>query len=200
MPAQRKPRAGRRPGNVDTRGQIMTAAREAFAEKGFAGASMRGIAAAAGVDAALIHHYFDTKEQLFLATSSIPVPLPQLIDEVTAGGTDDLGVRLVERVLQIWDSALQPALVGAVRTMLTDPAMTRSAAEFLTLEVVSRVVAGRGLDAAEERRRAGLAASQVLGLILGRYVFKLPALAERPSEELVAEIGPTVQRYLDGKA
>jgi AcrR family transcriptional regulator len=75
---QRGPRVGRRPGNQDTRGQIITAARHAFATKGFAGASIRGIAAEAGVDAALIHHYFDSKQQLFLATVALPLGLPRM--------------------------------------------------------------------------------------------------------------------------
>ena len=78
MAVQRGPRVGRRPGNQDTRGQIITAARHAFATKGFAGASIRGIAAEAGVDAALIHHYFDSKQQLFLATVALPLGLPRM--------------------------------------------------------------------------------------------------------------------------
>jgi len=101
---QREPRVGRRPGNQDTRGQIITAARQAFATKGFAGASMRGIAAEAGVDAALIHHYFDNKEQLFLATVALPLEMPQKLEEVAAGGLDGMGERLVRTVLGVWDS------------------------------------------------------------------------------------------------
>ena len=86
MAAQREPKVGRRPGNQDTRGQIITAARQAFAEKGFAGASMRAIAAEAAVDPALIHHYFDSKQQLFLATVALPLELPDIVQKVAAGG------------------------------------------------------------------------------------------------------------------
>jgi len=195
---QREPRVGRRPGNQDTRGQIITAARQAFATKGFAGASMRGIAAEAGVDAALIHHYFDNKEQLFLATVALPLEMPQKLEEVAAGGLDGMGERLVRTVLGVWDSDLQPSLIAAIRTTLTDPALTRSVGEFLALEIIGRVLRRDDLPPEEANRRAGLVASQVLGLVIGRYVLQLPLLVSRRSEDLVVEVGPTVQRYLDG--
>jgi AcrR family transcriptional regulator len=102
------------------------AARRAFAAKGFAGASMRGIAAEAGVDAALIHHYFENKQQLFLATVALPLGLPQVLEQVAAGDRVDLGERLIRTVLGVWDSELQPSLVAAMRTALTDPSLTRS--------------------------------------------------------------------------
>jgi AcrR family transcriptional regulator len=194
----REPRVGRRPGNQDTRGQIITAARQAFAAKGFAGASMRGIAAEAGVDAALIHHYFESKEQLFLATVALPLEMPQKLEEVAAGGLDGIGERLVRTVLGVWDSDLQPSLIAGIRTTLTDPALTRSVGEFLALEIIGRVLRRDDLPPEEANRRAGLAASQVLGLVIGRYVLQLPLLVSRRSEDLVVEIGPTVQRYLDG--
>jgi AcrR family transcriptional regulator len=194
----REPRVGRRPGNQDTRGQIITAARQAFAAKGFAGASMRGIAAEAGVDAALIHHYFENKEQLFLATVALPLEMPQKLEEVAAGGLDGIGERLVRTLLGVWDSDLQPSLIAGIRTTLTDPALTRSVGEFLALEIIGRVLRRDDLPPEEANRRAGLAASQVLGLVIGRYVLQLPLLVSRRSEDLVVEIGPTVQRYLDG--
>ena len=198
MSAQREPKVGRRPGNQDTRGQIITAARHAFAAKGFAGTSMRGIAADAGVDAALIHHYFDNKQQLFLATIAMPLELLGFVEQVTAGNRSDLGERLVRTVLGVWDSELQPSLVAAIRTALTDPVLTRSVAEFFTLEVIGHVLRRDDLPPEEANRRAGLVASQVLGLLLGRYVLRLPVLVNRESADLVAEIGPTVQRYIDG--
>jgi AcrR family transcriptional regulator len=195
---QRGPRVGRRPGNQNTRGQIITAARHAFAAKGFAGASMRGIAAEAGVDAALIHHYFDSKQQLFLATVALPLGLPRMLEEAAAGDRGGLGERLVRSVLEVWDSELQPSLVAAIRTALTDPALTRSVGEFLTLEVIGHVMPRDDLTPEEANRRAGLVASQILGLVIGRYVLRLPVLVNRQTEDLVAEVGPTVQRYVDG--
>ena len=199
MAAQREPKVGRRPGNQDTRGQIITAARQAFAEKGFAGASMRAIAAEAGVDPALIHHYFDSKQQLFLATVALPLELPKIVGKVAAGDRDDLGERLVRTVLGVWDSELQPSLVAAIRATLTDPGLTHSVGEFLALEVIGQVLRRDDLPPEEENRRAGLVASQILGLLMGRYVLRMPVLANRRTEDLVAEIGPTVQRYVDGR-
>ena len=199
MAAPREPKIGRRPGNQDTRGQIITAARQAFAGKGFAGVSMRAIAADAGVDAALIHHYFDSKQQLFLATVALPTDLLQRLELVAAGDRKDLGERLVRTVLGVWDSELQPSLVAAIRTALTDPALTRSIGEFFTLEVIGQVLRRDDIPPEEANRRAGLVASQVLGLLIGRYVLRLPVLVDRQTDDLVAEIGPTVQRYVDGR-
>jgi AcrR family transcriptional regulator len=198
MTAQREPKVGRRPGNQDTRGQIITAARQAFAAKGFAGTSMRAIATDAGVDAALIHHYFDSKQQLFLATVALPLELPRIVEEVAAGDRNDLGERLVRTVLGVWDSELQPSLVAAIRTTLTDPALTHSVGEFLAVEVIGRALRRDDISPEEANRRAGLVASQILGLLMGRYVLRMPVLANRRTEDLVTEIGPTVQRYVDG--
>ena len=199
MVNQREPRVGRRPGNQDTRGQIITAARHAFAAKGFAGASMRAIAAEAGVDAALIHHYFENKQQLFLATVALPLDMPQKLENIAVGDREGMGERLVRTVLGVWDSDLQPSLVAAVRTTLTDPALTKSVGEFLALEIIGHLLHRDDLPAEEANRRAGLAASQVLGLVMGRYVLQLPFLVGRRTEDLVIEVGPTVQRYLDGR-
>ena len=199
MGPSRTSKAGRRPGNQDTRGKILDAARDAFATKGFAGTSMRAIAAEAGVDAALIHHYFDSKQQLFLATVQIPVPVGDIAQHVAAEGIDGLGERLIRTILRIWDSDLQPSLVAAIRTSLTDPSMLRSLGEFLTLEVIGRILETLELPEKEAERRAALTASQVLGVVVGRYVLQLPPLVAQSSESLVAAVGPTLQRYLQGE-
>ena len=197
--ADQRSAKGRRPGNRDTRGEILSAARHTFAAKGFAGTSVRSIAAEAGVDAALVHHYFDTKEQLFLATVDIPILLTDLVDHVTASGLDGLGDRMIRTILGVWDSELQPSLVGAVRTALTDPDLTRSISEFLTLEVIGRLLRTVDVPDAEASRRAGLVASQVLGVLVGRYVLKLPPLVVQSSDDVAAAIGPTLQHYLTGE-
>ena len=101
-----------------------------------------------------------------------------------------------QQVHQLIDLPDQPA---AVRTALTDPALTRSTGEFLALEVVGRVLPSDNLSPEEVNRRAGLVASQILGLVIGRYVLRLPVLVNRQTEDLVAEVGPTVQRYVDGR-
>ena len=131
---------------------------------------MRAIAADASVDAALIHHYFDSKQQLFLATVHIPVPVGDIAQHVAEEGIDGLGERLIRTILGIWDSDLQPSLIAAIRTSMTDPSMIRSISEFLTLEVIGRILQTLDLPEGEADRRAGLMASQVLGVVVGRYV------------------------------
>jgi hypothetical protein len=121
-----------------------------------------------------------------------------MLEAVAAGDRSGLGERLVRTVLGVWDSELQPSLVAAIRTALTDPGLTRSVGEFLTLEVIGHALPHDDLPAEEADRRAGLVASQILGLVIGRYVLRLPVLANRQTEDLIAEVGPTVQRYVDG--
>jgi AcrR family transcriptional regulator len=190
---------GRRPGNQDTRGTILDAARNAFATKGFAGASIRGIAADAGVDAALVHHYFGSKQELFLATVALPVPIPDIFGALVQQGIEDLGPRLIETVLGIWESDAQPALVAGLRAIIADPAMTRSMREFATAELIGRVIGAYDLPRAEAERRAGLVAEHLLGVFTGRYLLELPALVHPSRAELVAAVGPVLQHYLDGE-
>ena len=90
-------------------------------------------------------------------------------------------------------------MVGAVRTALTDPGLTRSISEFLTLEVISRILRTVKVPEAEASRRAGLVASQVLGVIIGRYVLKLPPLVAQTTDDVAAAIGPILQHYLTGE-
>ena len=194
----RQSRTGRRPGNQDTRGAILTAARSAFAARGFGGASLRGIATDAGVDASLIHHYFDTKKDLFLATVDLPIDPSELVAELVADGVDGLGERLVATMLAVWESERGPAMVAGLRTALTEPSLTRPMAEFLTFEVIGRVLDAIHVPGPEGERRTALVASQVAGLLIGRYLLELPALTRQTPEDLVAAIGPTLQRYLEG--
>jgi AcrR family transcriptional regulator len=191
-------RSGRRPGNQDTRGAILAAARHQFAAKGFAGASIRGIAGAAGVDAALVHHYFGSKQELFLATVSLPVPIPDIVERLVQQGIDGLGSRLVETVLAIWESDAQPALVAGLRSIIADPAMSRSMREFVTTELLGRMIMVYEVPRPEAERRVGLVAAHLLGVFTGRYLMELPALVRPTRAELVAAVGPVLQRYLDG--
>lgn len=162
------------------------------------GATMRGIAASAAVDPALIHHYFDSKRALFLATVDLPVDPPALLAEVAAGDPATLGSRLLAAILAVWDSEQRAGLVAALRTALSDPEMARPLEEFLSLEMIGQIRDRIDADPAEAERRAGLVAGAVLGIIVGRYLLALPALGRQPSADLVAAVGPVLQRYLDG--
>ncbi|MCI4061749.1 TetR family transcriptional regulator [Micromonospora sp. R77] len=191
-------RTGRRPGNPDTRESILAAARTAFAERGFDAASIRVIATAAGVDPALVHHYFGTKEELFRATVEIPVDPAELLPGVLAGGPDGVGERLVRTFLGVWDSPAGAAAVALLRSAVNNEWSARLLREFLVTQVLRRVLDRLDLDPAELPLRGALVGTQLAGLAMMRYVIRLEPVASADPETLVAAIGPTVQRYLTG--
>jgi AcrR family transcriptional regulator len=177
---------------------VLAAARSAFAERGFDGASIRLIAADAGVDPALVHHYFGSKDKLFLAAVQAPVDPEDLLPEVLAGGTAELGANVVRMLLQIWDSPARAAGLALVRSAVSNEWTARLLREFLVAQVLRRVVGTLGLPPAEADARGALVASQLVGVVMTRYVLRLEPLASASPEELVAAVGPTVQRYLTG--
>ncbi|MEU4369575.1 TetR family transcriptional regulator [Micromonospora chersina] len=191
-------RTGRRPGNPDTREAILTAARATFADRGFDAASIRAIATAAGVDPALVHHYFGTKEELFRATVAIPVDPAELVPRVLAGGRDEVGERLVRTFLAVWDSPVGTAAVALLRSAVSNQWTARLLREFLVTQVLRRVVEQLDLDPAETPLRGALVATQIAGLAMMRYVIRLEPVASASPDTLAATIGPTLQRYLTG--
>ena len=187
---------GRRPGAPDTKAEVLAAARTSFAEKGFRGTTIRAVAAAAGVDPALVHHYFGTKDDLFVAALQISVDPREVLAPVVAAGPDGAGERLLRTFLSVWDDPeLQPGLVALARSMMADDTAGLVRDGFLPV-VVGPVLAGLVTDRPEVR--VPLVASQVIGLIVARYVLALPPLAQMPAEDVVARMGPTLQRYLTG--
>ncbi len=191
-------RSGRRPGNPDTRESILTAARRIFAEKGFDKASIRAIATDAGVDPALVHHYFGTKDKLFLATINAPIDPSKLIPQALDGPLEEAGERLVRMMLSVWDSPAGAAAVMLLRSAMSNDWTARLMREFVVTQILRRAVTVLVLDPAEAELRTALVASQISGLAVTRYVLKGEPLASAPAEVLVAAIGPTVQRYLTG--
>ncbi|HEX6148799.1 TetR family transcriptional regulator [Nocardioides sp.] len=187
-------RRGRRPGAPDTRAAILTAARSRFADHGFAGTTIRAVAADAGVDAALVHHYFGSKDELFLAAMRLPVDPRQVLAPALAGGVDGAGERFVSAFVSVWDDpTLQPGLVAVARAMM-DPSSSRLLTEGFLPVIIRPVGEALGVDRPEHRMP--LVASQVIGLILLRYVLRVEPLASMPSEQVVATYAPTIQRYL----
>ncbi|WP_217640552.1 TetR/AcrR family transcriptional regulator [Blastococcus tunisiensis] len=191
-------RSGRRPGNPDTRDAVLAAAREAFAERGFDGATIRQIATAAKVDPALVHHYFGSKDKLFLAAIQAPADPGDFLPEVLAGGRDDLGRNVVRMLLRVWDGPMRPAALALVRSAVTNEWSARLLREFLVSQVLRRVVGTLDMPAREREIRGSLAASQLIGLVVGRYVLKLEPLVSASPDWLAATVGPNVQRYLTG--
>lgn len=192
-------RTGRRPGRQYTREAILTAAREAFAERGYDGASIRSIATSAGVDPALVHHYFGTKEELFAATVNFPMNPAEMVPRVLAGSADGAGERLVRTFVSVWDSPTGAAGVALLRSAVTSELAARLMREFLTTQILRRVMGLLEVDRAEAPLRSALIATQMSGLALIRYVLKVEPLASAPPETVVATVGPTVQRYLTGE-
>jgi AcrR family transcriptional regulator len=191
-------RTGRRPGKQDTREAILAAARDTFAERGYDGASIRQIAAAAGVDPALVHHYFGTKEKLFAATVNFPMNPAEFVPRVLAGGVDGAGERLVRTFLTVWDSPVGIAGVALLRSAVGSEIGARLLREFLSSQILRRVTAILEIDPDEAPLRTSLIASQLSGLGLVRYILRLEPLASAPREVVVAAVAPTIQRYLTG--
>ncbi|SFK52820.1 transcriptional regulator, TetR family [Streptosporangium canum] len=194
-PESGRRRPGRRPGAADTRGQILAAARETFSEKGFDKATIRGIARQAGVDPALVHHYFASKEGMFVAAMELPVNPDEVIPTIMNGPRAEIGERLTRFVLTMTSEAeaRQPVL-ALVRTAMTNDQVVSMVREFLTHALVNRVAAELGIPPI----RMEAAFAQLFGVVLMRYVVKLEPLASAGIEELVELLAPTVQRYLDG--
>ena len=177
---------------------MLAAARAAFAERGFDGATIRAIAADAGVDPALVHHYFGSKDQLFLAAIEAPANPADLLPEVLAAGRDELGAAVVRLLLKVWDGPMRPAGLALVRSAVGNEWTAKLLREFLVTQVLRRVVATLDIPAAEREVRGALVASQLIGIVMARYVLRVEPLASASPQWLVAAIGPNVQRYLTG--
>lgn len=199
MVDRRQPRrTGRRPGSPDTREAILAAARQAFAERGFDNATVRQIATAADVDPALVHHYFGTKEQLFLATVQVPINPQEFITSAVAGGKENLGENLVRTFIRVWDSPVGSAGAALFRSAMSSEWSARLLREFLTTQILRRVIRQLDMDTAEAPLRSGLIASQIAGVAMTRYIIKLEPMASAPPETIIAAVAPTIQRYATG--
>ena len=189
-------RRGRRPAGADTKRVLLDAARQVFFERGYDGATVRSIAARAGVDPAMVSHWFGGKEGLFAAATSIPVDPATLVDELTAGGVDGIGERIVRRFLTVWDTAGGGRLIALIRSVSSHEESARMLREFIGRLVIGRITERLGVDRPE--LRAALCGSQVAGLGMVRYVLRLEPLASADHDLVAAAIGPTLQRYLTG--
>jgi AcrR family transcriptional regulator len=192
-PARRGP--GRPAGGSDAYERILTAAREVFGANGYERASLRSIARAAGVDPALVHHYFESKEQVFVAAMDLPFDPRQALPEVVDGPWDSVGERLVRFFLGVWaDPAGRGPFVALVSAATASPAGAALLREFVS-GVLFPVLAAR-VQSPDAELRIQAAAAQLVGLGLLRHVVGVEPLATAPDEVVVALVAPTVQRYL----
>lgn len=190
-------RRGRPAGASDSRERILASARELFASNGIRNTSIRAVAAAAGVDSALVHHYFGTKEQLFAAAVHIPIDPMDVIVPLRDVPVEELGYRLPSMLLPLWDSEIGAAFIATLRSILagSETNLFRTFIEdVIAVEVGTRVdnPAGSGTI------RVQFVASQLVGVVMARYILELEPFASLPPEQIAQTIAPNLQRYLTG--
>jgi AcrR family transcriptional regulator len=194
--AIRRP-VGRPVGTACTRETILEAARCEFAAQGFDHATIRGIAALAGVDPALVMHYFDSKVELFGQAITLPVRPAEILRRSAAAGPAEAGASLVRSFLAGWgDEENRQRLVALLRSALTNDVAMACLRDYLDRKVLGPVT--QELARPDSELRATLVGSQLIGLAIMRYVVCIEPLASASDDELAAAIGPSVQRYLTG--
>ncbi|MFF7497409.1 TetR/AcrR family transcriptional regulator [Streptomyces rubiginosohelvolus] len=179
----------------DARTRILEAARTEFAERGYDKTSIRGIAKAAGVDAALVHHYFGTKDEVFAAAVEVTFEPALVLPAVLGGDPDGLGERLARFFLSVWeDPGTRTPLLAILRSAVTHEAAANVLRDFVLRRLLERIAAE--LDVPDPTLRAELAASHMLGIAMLRYVVRAEPLASADPEDIIAMVAPTLQRYL----
>ncbi|BDY26659.1 TetR family transcriptional regulator [Mycolicibacterium mageritense] len=177
----------------------MVAAAEAFSTNGFDGSSVRQIAEAAGVDPALVRRFFGGKEQLFSAVMSDVFQPENAVPMLLDGARSTLGERLTTFVLTLLGDVTEPGpLLGLIRSAATSEHAAALVRDFLANQMLGNVTTQLGMD--QPQLRAGLAASQLVGLAITRYAVRVDAVAAAHPDELVQWVAPTLQKYLTGRA
>jgi AcrR family transcriptional regulator len=179
-----------------TRDRILDAAREEFSERGYDKTSVRGIAKAAGVDSALVHHYFGTKDQVFEA--AIEVAFAPALNAPTAiadGSPDGVGERLTRFVLGVWENpTTRTPLLAIVRSAVNNETAAGVFRRLISAQLLRRVALQ--LDLPDAELRAELAAAQLVGIAMLRYVIKVEPLASADPEQIIARVSPVIQSHL----
>lgn len=195
--AERK-RPGRPPGTSDTRGRILESARNLFARNGIDKTSIRAIASDAGVDPALVHHYYGTKTELFAAAIHIPIDPMQVIGPLRTIPVEDIGRVLPTILLPLWDSEMGKGFIATLRSILagSESSLIRTfLQDVIAKEVGSRVDNPPGSGPI----RVQFVASQLVGIVMARYILELDPFKSLPVEQIAETIGPNLQRYLTGE-
>jgi len=197
-PARRGPGRPAEDG-ADRRQVILDAAREQFAEKGYAAASVRAIARVADVDPALVHHYFGSKEKVFVAAMELPFDPADRLSVVLEGDLDRLAERLTRMFLGMWaDPRFRTPMLGLVRSAFTSEQGATMLREFVGEALLGRVAQAASTAGPVDPLRVQAAAAQLVGVVILRYVVRLEPLASASDEDLVALVAPVVHRYLYG--
>jgi AcrR family transcriptional regulator len=177
--------------SAGTRANILAAARQRFADDGYERATIRAIASDAAIDPSMVMRYFGNKEQLFAAAAELDLHLPDLVTVPRRA----LGRALVAHFLERWET--DDALKVLLRTAFTNEAAAARMHAIFTTQL-TQVVATGPADPEEAPLRAGLIATQILGMAVCRYVLRLAPVTAMTRDEIVAWLGPTLQRYVAG--
>lgn len=191
-------RRGRREGTTESREHILSTARRLFAEHGFDGTSLRQIAREASVDPAMVHHFFNGKDELFALSVALPADPAQVLEGVDQYEPQHRAEAIVRAVLRLWESPAQHSLVAFIRGTIGSKAKTLLLREVVTRTIISRIMAGVPGAPEEVALRGNLVATQMVGIMLVRYVVKLEPLASATPEDVVRLVAPNVQHYLTG--
>ena len=176
---------------------MLVAARKTFTERGYDAATLRHIAQEAGVDARMVRHYFVDKAGLFRAAMELPIDPGGVLSTLLSGDLESLGERLLREFVAEWDRAgSASAMIILVRSAVTHDESNRMLREFITSQVLGPIAAA--VDSTDRELRASLIGSQIVGLVMARYIVRVEPLASADAETVVAAVAPTVQRYLTG--
>jgi AcrR family transcriptional regulator len=190
-----------KPGPRDERGvlaaRILEVARTEFAENGYAGTTVRGVARKSDVDAALVYHYYRSKEELLDACLQPPAEFLARSSSIWAVPIDELGTTLVRQLLDNWNS---PDIAPIFRAILLIAAHHENTRQRLRGTVVNQLMGPSriGVDESDRLTRSALVSSQMLGLAMMRYIWKIEPLASMTDEDVITTIAPTIQRYING--
>ena len=193
----RTPRTGRRAGQSQSREAILDAARRLFAERGYDGASLRAIGAEAGVDAALVVHFFGSKANLLTEAVRWPFAPEAAVEQIAAAGRTGAGEALARLFVGTWDRlGERNPIITLLRTATTEPAAAALMREFMSRQLMQPLL--ERLRSGEPDLRADLVISQLIGLGMARYILRFEPLASASPDTVVAAVGPALQRYLTG--
>jgi AcrR family transcriptional regulator len=188
---------GRRPGTSQTRQLILDTARRLFAELGYDRTTLRGIAAAAEVDVALVSHFFSGKQRLFAEAAALPYDPAVVLARLLSGPREQIGRRLAAQVLDLLeDPATRRQMIALIRAAASEEEAAEQIRKRINRELL--VPLATGLGSPDAPLRAALTGSQVVGLVMTRHIVGIEPLARTSREQLVAAIAPTLQRYLTG--
>lgn len=187
-------RTGRRPGQNETREHILAAARNQFGARGYDGTTIRGIATEAGVNPALVHHFFGTKDQVFVAALNLPIDPAAVLATVLDGPRSEVGRRILELFLRLWREPVSRAsFLALVRSVSTNEQAAAMMRQFIERVMLAKLSEGLGVP----KLRLTALVSQIMGIAMTRHIVGIEPIASAAEEELVALVAPVIQHYID---